>query len=165
MARFDWNELVTEYTPMVLRLAMGVLSHREDARDVAQQVFIEFWHDRNQIKNPAGWIYRTTLHQAINWKKSRRSRRSRERDRRTSLSPPLPPEHLVEQEELAQVLKDAVSQLPPRQAQIFLLRHQGELTLAKIGEVLGISTGTVKKQLHRAVTALQKKLKSPGEQL
>ena len=50
--------------------------------------------------------------------------------------------------------------LPERQRAIFVLRHYDELSLEEIADTLGMSLGTVKSSLHRAVARLRERLTS-----
>ena len=50
--------------------------------------------------------------------------------------------------------------LPERQRAIFVLRHYDERSLPEIADTLGMSLGTVKSSLHRAVARLRERLTS-----
>jgi RNA polymerase sigma-70 factor (ECF subfamily) len=56
-------------------------------------------------------------------------------------------------------IERALQKLPPGQRSIFVMRHYNDLLLREIADVLGISEGTVKAQLFRAIQKLQKELK------
>ncbi|MCA1655181.1 MAG: sigma-70 family RNA polymerase sigma factor [Pseudonocardiaceae bacterium] len=56
----------------------------------------------------------------------------------------------------------ALSQLPPRQREVLVLRYYGDLTEAEIAEAAGISKGTVKSTASRALDALQKIMRTPN---
>ena len=49
----------------------------------------------------------------------------------------------------------AIDALPRRQRQVVVLRYVADLSLQAVGELLDISTGSVKRHLHRAITALR----------
>jgi RNA polymerase sigma-70 factor (ECF subfamily) len=52
----------------------------------------------------------------------------------------------------------ALQRLTPQQRLIFLLKHREGLTYTEIAEVIGCSTGTVKKSLFRALNKLREGL-------
>jgi RNA polymerase sigma-70 factor (ECF subfamily) len=56
-----------------------------------------------------------------------------------------------------------LQRLPARQKAVFVLRHQEGLPLKDIAATLGISEGTVKAHLHRAVSLLRNELGETGE--
>ena len=52
----------------------------------------------------------------------------------------------------------ALEVLAPRQRSVFVLRHYHDLSLKEIARILGLSVGSVKSQLFRAIRRLQKEL-------
>ena len=72
-----------------------------------------------------------------------------------------------------QSVVDALSQLPPRQREVLVLRYYGGLTESEISEAAGMSRGTVKSTASRAIDAISRimeeragasALRRPGEQ-
>jgi RNA polymerase sigma-70 factor (ECF subfamily) len=62
--------------------------------------------------------------------------------------------------DLRELLRKAVSELPPRAAEIFTLRFFEGMTNPEIAEALGVSSITVAVTLHRARRILQNKLRA-----
>jgi DNA-directed RNA polymerase specialized sigma24 family protein len=56
------------------------------------------------------------------------------------------------------MLRDVLAVLAPKQRQVVVLRHYGQLTTEETARVLGMSTGTVKSTLHRALARLRYEL-------
>ncbi len=56
----------------------------------------------------------------------------------------------------------ALRVLPERQRAIVVLRHYDEMTLDEIADTLGLSLGTVKSILHRAIHRLRDRLQELG---
>ena len=57
-----FGELMAEHEPSILRTAWRMLGNREDARDVAQEVFLRLHRHIRRIdadKDPGGWLHRT----------------------------------------------------------------------------------------------------------
>jgi RNA polymerase sigma-70 factor (ECF subfamily) len=52
----------------------------------------------------------------------------------------------------------AFRQLPDRQREVFVLRHIAECSTAEVAEVLGLSPGSVKRHLFRAIRRLREAL-------
>ena len=69
------------------------------------------------------------------------------------------PAKAVENKELLAHLRKAITQLPPRQREIFSLRHWEGLSLKEIADTLGRSSGTVKAHLFHAHRNLHKHLR------
>ena len=65
---------------------------------------------------------------------------------------------LAEANETMTHIKQAVTELPAQQKQVFILRHYQHLPLKEIAELLGVKTGTVKAHLFYAIRNLQQLL-------
>jgi RNA polymerase sigma-70 factor, ECF subfamily len=71
------RQLMDRHAPMVLRLAMNVLSDRGEAEDVVQEVFIAVWRGRASWSGGGAkfstWLHRVAINKAIDKRRSRRS--------------------------------------------------------------------------------------------
>jgi RNA polymerase sigma-70 factor (ECF subfamily) len=70
------------------------------------------------------------------------------------------PEACAIQRQAVRRLAECELQLPTRQRAIFRLRFYAELELEEVAGALGVSVGTVKTQLHRAVRRLRQELEA-----
>jgi RNA polymerase sigma-70 factor (ECF subfamily) len=78
-------------------------------------------------------------------------------------SPLVPaPEAEVSQRQVLALIEQALTELPPRQRQAFLLRYWEEMDVAETAQAMGCSEGSVKTHSFRAVHALAEKLKQTG---
>lgn len=68
----------------------------------------------------------------------------------------------LEQAQILGVVEDALSRLPARQREAFLLRYWEELDVAETAAAMGCSEGSVKTHCSRAVHALAVMLKAKG---
>lgn len=68
----------------------------------------------------------------------------------------------VEREQTMNAIEEAISNLPERQRQAFLLRYWEEMDLAETAEIMGCSEGSVKTHCSRATKALAAVLKQQG---
>jgi RNA polymerase sigma-70 factor (ECF subfamily) len=64
----------------------------------------------------------------------------------------------LETQDLADRLREAIAGLPPQEAQVFCLRHLGELSYRQIARELQIGVGAVGVSLHRAKARLRESL-------
>jgi RNA polymerase sigma-70 factor (ECF subfamily) len=76
-------------------------------------------------------------------------------------SPPTPDES-IEQNQTISTIESAISQLPPRQREAFLLRYWEGYDTAETALAMGCTEGSVKTHCSRAVQALAQTLKSKG---
>lgn len=76
-AAFD--DLVRKYRPRVYALALHLTGQRSDADDITQDAFLKAYHKLAEFEGRSEfftWIYRITLHRALNAKRDRRRRRT-----------------------------------------------------------------------------------------
>ena len=169
-AAFD--TLFTRYQKRTYRLVQRFISNREDALDLTQDAFIRAYQGLGDFKSQCqfySWLYRITVNLCIDFlrKKSRSEVLLYDSDESGELpmaNIPDPraesPAKAVENKELRTHIRKAVRRLPPKQRQIFILRHWDGLSLKDIAAVVGRSDGTVKAHLLHAHRNLRKHLRS-----
>ena len=161
-----FEALVGEYQVKVFSLCMGLVSNREDALDLTQEVFIKIYRNAKQFKGESKlstWIYRIVQNTCMDF--LRRERRY------TPVSlPDILPDSSPSPYELAAAAEDrervrkALLSLPTDYKSALLLREYEGLSYSEIADILGISEGTVKSRISRARTALAKILTENLEQ-
>ncbi len=154
------EEIVDRYTHSILLIATGILRNPENARDICQEVLIRFFERMETIENPGAWLYRATINRSINARK--KETRHRERHLRATSEGPIAanPEQAAAKRERRRMLMDAIASLPDGQRSAFLLRQRLEMPIKEIARTLGVSEGTIKKQLNRAVNNLKSAFES-----
>ncbi len=163
-------ELVRLHEGMVVNLAARLLGDVEEARDVAQEVFLRVYRmlgafeGRSSLKT---WIYRIAVNQCHN---RRRFWHRRRRDRETPLDErvlapaaaerrygPSPYEETLRRERVRQV-QAALLELRFEHRSVLVLRELEGLTCEQVAAALGVPQGTVKSRLARAREAMRRKL-------
>jgi RNA polymerase sigma factor (sigma-70 family) len=126
--------------------------------DVVQDVFLRAWSKLDLFRGRSAfgtWLYRL----AINVCLARRTRSGKRRERFARDEIALERARSPRQRHDARMdLDRAVDRLPPRARQVFVLHDVEGYKHREIGEMLGISTGTSKSQLHEARMALREHL-------
>jgi RNA polymerase sigma-70 factor (ECF subfamily) len=79
-----------------------------------------------------------------------------------SSSAPVSPERALHCRQLGAAMDRAIKALPPRQAEVFLLREVSGLDTAEVCRTLGLSTSNAWVLFHRARAALRKALEVEG---
>jgi len=75
---------------------------------------------------------------------------------------PSDPAAAAESSQLRDRIDRALDKVSPQEKAVFMLRHYDDLMLKDIAESLGLSIGSVKSYLFRAVRKLQKELGRPA---
>jgi RNA polymerase sigma-70 factor (ECF subfamily) len=134
--------------PAFRRLAEVVVGDREQALDVVQDGFARAVRLRRSFdrRGPLeAWLWRIVLNSARD-ELARRRRRAVETGIEQAVE--LPGDDSGS--EAAARVRAAVSELPERQRLVLFLRYFADLEYGSIGEVLGISSGTVGATLNAA---------------
>ncbi|MFN4178945.1 MAG: sigma-70 family RNA polymerase sigma factor [Armatimonadota bacterium] len=170
-----FDEVVDRYYDKVLNLAFRLMGDREEAHDLAQEVFIHAYQAYDRFRGEAEvftWLYRITVNLAKNrYKQLQREREHRweileESDEEEEEVEPfewedtkLSPETLLEQKELSEAIQKAIDELPEDQRTTLVLRDIEGLSYREIARIQGCSVEAVKSRLFRARSTLRKKLR------
>jgi RNA polymerase sigma-70 factor (ECF subfamily) len=157
-----FQELVEKYKQKVYYMALDMTGNHHDAEDLSQEVFMKVFVSIKDFRGDSklsSWLYRIAMNLFID-KTRRKHLKLVELDEKIyeKPAPDLTPDVAIQSQATQIQIQQALSKLPPRQRSIFVMRHYNELMLREIAEALGISEGTVKAQLFRAIQKLQKEL-------
>jgi RNA polymerase sigma factor (sigma-70 family) len=108
------------------------------------------------VERPENYLRRAAVHAALDLVRARRSGADVDLDRLPASRNSRP-----DQDDLRELFRRALSELPARSAEIFTLRFFEGLTNPEIAKALGISSITVAVTLHRTRRILQKNLRMP----
>lgn len=133
------------------------------AEELVQDVFFALWHGRADwvvTGSVAGYLYSAVRNRALNLRRRdavERSWATDEANESVRALHPVPPrpDTTLETLEARVRLEAALEALPPRLAQVMLMRWHGGLSYAEIAESLGISVKGVENQLGRGLKALR----------
>ncbi|MBN1199362.1 MAG: sigma-70 family RNA polymerase sigma factor [Bacteroidales bacterium] len=169
-----FKELVETNQQLVIRTCYSLVHELEDARDLAQEVFIEILKSASSFRGNAklsSWIYRIAINKSLNHLKRSRRREAlalfslqdhqhringEEMVDQNSYSEV---DQTMEEKELKQALHTAINRLPVNQKIAFTLHNYEELPYKEIAEVMDLSVSSVESLIHRAKQNLQKRLR------
>ena len=155
-----------------LRTAELSTGNRDDALDVVQDAMLVLARRYGHL-GPEDWgplFHRVLQSRIMDWHRRTKVRnrfrvwlRGSDEEREDPLEsrpapPGVAPEHGVERGRFAESLERALTALPPRQRQAFLLRTWEGLDVAATALAMGCSQGSVKTHYSRAVHALRDRL-------
>lgn len=138
-------------------LAFALTGDRGVAEELAQDAFVAL---ARQTRSPRAGAELAYLRRTVVNLTHDQHRHLRVVRRQPDLSPQSEPaaETAAERRHVQQRVANAVRALPLRQRDCMVLRCYSEATDAEIASTLGLSTGTVKKHLHRARATLATQL-------
>jgi RNA polymerase sigma-70 factor (ECF subfamily) len=169
-----FNRLVIKYQHKIYNLCCRVMGDRDEAQDMAQEVFITVHKSLKKFRGESlfsTWVFRVT----VNHCKNRIKHLGRRRYYQTlSIDQPMElddgevyyepedecpdPEESMASLEIQNLVQDAINTLDPVHRIVIVLRDIQDLSYEEIAEIVGIKVGTVKSRIHRARNDLKKKL-------
>lgn len=147
--------LLDKYSRPVHSLILKVVRNREDAEELAQDVFVKVYRNLSSFKGDSSfstWIYRIAYNTAISeTRKKKQEFLAIEESVINNVSEEAVAEALGRTDTSVQLnkLDTALTQLPPDERGIILLFYMKEKTIDDIAEITGLSTSNVKVKLHR----------------
>jgi len=147
----------------VFNIAMRITNDPDAADDCAQEAFVRAYRSLHQYDPalPFGpWIYRIVTNASLNHLRAWKRHDSTSDEDAAEIAEPDeqgPEEFTIRREEVTEVLR-AMEELPPAYRAALTLRHIQQLSSQEVADALGLPLGTVKTHLHRARTALRKRL-------
>jgi len=149
----DFREYVRERSRALLRAAYLLTGNRADAEDLVQSVLAKTYLAWNRIEDRAaldGYVRRAMVNTHISWWRRRRVEEFPTDE--------IPDQAVVDHSvgsDLQESLQRAIARLPQRMRDAVMLRYYQDMTEAEVAEVLGVSLGTVKSTVSRAVAKLR----------
>src|SRR5690606_22739546 len=144
----SWEQIVTQHTDRVYRLAYRLTGNRADAEDLTQETFVRVFRALDAYKPGTfeGWLHRITTNLFLDG--ARRRTRLRfdalgEAAERVPAPDRTSPERDFEHDNLDVDIQEALNALKPQYRAAVVLCDIEGLSYEEIGATLGISTGTV----------------------
>lgn len=161
-----FERLVARYQQGLYQLCVRMTGDREEAWDLTQECFLRIYR-KAALYDPAfpltPWVYRLATRVVLNHLDRRRRRPSvpllDEGPAIPSSGEEAAPE-LILARERESLVHEGLAELPTRDALILRLRYLGELTLAEVAAVLGITVQATKTRLFRARLRLKEYLEA-----
>lgn len=156
--------LLTEYGPMVFRMVQRIVTCREDAEEVYQDVFVKALrgiggYDSRQA-TLSTWLNRIAYHESLNFVRDKKAAIVSIDERDLGLNTLEDSDDAPQDEETIQQLEQALEKLPPHEQAIVSMFYYDNMSLADIAYVTGSITSTVGSQLSRIRKKLYRIIKS-----
>ena len=155
-----FGQLVSRFEGVIMKTALAMTGHYDQAQDAAQEVFLSFFRSLDRIDAQRGvqaWLRKVTVHTCLTLLQRRGRIEDRERPGQPDLHPSVNTHSPMEGE-----LTSLLAELSPRERAAFVLVYQYGYQTAEAGVVLGIAPGTVKSLCFRARHKLREAMQKQG---
>jgi RNA polymerase sigma-70 factor (ECF subfamily) len=164
----EMERVFRDHAAGVLRAAYRVTGNLQDAEDVVQTVFLRIVRRDGTAPlgaSSASYLHRAAINAALDVVRARRSARATplEAVEPTLVDASRPgPDEVRGARELEDRVRDALAQVSPKAAEIFVLRYFEGYDNHEIARMVGTSRGTVGVTLHRTRQRVREELERPG---
>jgi len=162
--RSAFERVYREHVNRVFSLCARMSGDRTRAEELTQDVFVRAWEKLTLFRGESSfstWLHRLTVNVVLNARKTEGRQRARIEEPGDdddgidsfpgTIGSPLAPGDLLD-------LEEAVTKLPPGARRVFVLHDVEGYKHEEIAEMLGVTSGATKAQLHRARLLLREAL-------
>jgi len=161
--KYAFEEIYERFNGLLYIYACKLVTDKEDARDIVQEIFVYLWSNPNiKIKSQlSAYLYTAVRYKVFDWLDKNKSKSNyllsleNFADQGNCIT-----DDYIREKEFASIIEKEVSLLPPKMRQIFEMSRQQHLSQKEIAEILHLSDKTVKKQMSNALKVLRLKLTS-----
>lgn len=162
--------LVIKYQHRIVHLVNRYVKDPSEAQDVAQDAFIKAYRALADFRGDSAfytWLYRIAINTAKNYLLSRSRRHSdyeievqdaEQVENALQLKDMDTPENLLMNEQIVEVIKAAIENLPEEMRIAITLREFEGMSYEEIAEAMDCPIGTVRSRIFRAREAIDEKL-------
>ncbi|GAA0928125.1 SigE family RNA polymerase sigma factor [Streptomyces thermoalcalitolerans] len=154
----EFEEYVRTRQDALLRSAHRLVPNPSDAQDLLQTALVRtygHWEDITDKRLADAYLRRVMINTRTEWWRSRKLE-----EVPTEQLPDPSVEDSTERHADRALLLDALRVLAPKQRRVVVLRHWEQMSTRETATALGISPGTVKSVLHRALARLREELQA-----
>lgn len=172
-----FEELILKHEKIVYNLALRMMNHSEDARDISQEVFLKAYRSLSNFDERSAfstWLYRITHNTCIDEMRKRKGKQSFSLEeeleneegsmqRQIADEGDTPEESLLRAEQRNEILQ-ALDNLSEEHKAAIVLRDVKGLSYEEIAEILEVTLGTVKSRISRGRNQLKNEILKIREQ-
>lgn len=147
-----FDALFQRYWKKCFSIAWRKTGDEQESLDIVQDLFIHIWEKRADLPddlNLPAYLTKAVRNRVLNWYRHLQNNSQNAQD----ATP-----HPISHQELHEEWSTAIDTLPERMREIYLLRHQDELSIAEISQKLNLQPQSVRNQLSHAVQRVRQLL-------
>ncbi len=164
-----WNVLVDRYKNLVYSIPLKYGAPHQDAADIFQSVWLDLFNELPRLREAEalqGWLVRVTTHKCYHWKRHQSSAAdvAPPEELEQQLGDGQPASDLLAEMEREQLVRDAMSALPPRcrkMIELLFFEHP-PLRYTDVAKKLGLAPGSIGFIRGRCLKRLKKYLEERG---
>lgn len=168
--REAYSRLLDEYEQRIFHTCLSFVPNKEDAEDVAQEVFVEVFRSIHKFKENSKlstWMYRIATNKSLEFIRKKNTKKrfafiqsifgnEIPLDKTAYFTEMNHPGILLENKEKSETVFKAIHQLPEAQKIVFTLHKIDGLSYKEIAEITEKSVSSVESLMFRAKKSLQK---------
>jgi RNA polymerase sigma factor (sigma-70 family) len=154
-------ELARRYAGLVYGTSLRITRNTSDAEDVTQECFLQLAQEAASVKQSLpGWLHAAARSRSLNLVRGQARRQRHE----AQAPPPEPsdPASLARWQEIAQVIDEAIAELPDELREPIILHYLQGQSQPQVAAALGTSQPTISRRLREAVEVLRGRLERSG---
>jgi len=157
-----FKALVEKYKSYTFTVALRIVHSREDAEEIAQDVFIKIYHMLHTFQGSSSfktWLYAITYRTAIDYTRRNQKHLHDSLDPGMSLADPAQVP-TTQQDHLKMVLSKLIASLKPADAALITFFYLDDLSIKEISEITGLGINNIKTRLFRLRDQLRNTLEN-----
>src|SRR3954464_12401133 len=157
-----YNLLVSRWEKRVYNYLLRLVKNREDALDLAQDVFLKAYQNLRKLEDPsrfAPWLYRIAHNEAYALLRKNRPETDLEDAQHESWLEPGPTRRMLPIE-VSLAVERALTRLTNEQREAVVLKIYQGFKFEEMSDILGCPVSTVKSRLYTAMDLLKETLTS-----
>ncbi len=160
-----YAHIVERYQTYVFTLVLRMVESREDAEEVAQDIFVKAYRSLADFRGESKfstWLYTIVRTSCITFLRKKKLQTTSIDNEKISFQIKNHESsfraNLVEQKSKQAMVNEAIKMLSNDDAEIITLFYKAEQSLDEMGKILGLEPNNVKVKLHRARQRLKEKM-------
>lgn len=157
----SFAEIYDQFAPKLFKFCYFRVSSREEAEDIAAQVFIKAWDHilaGKEVTNVQGFLYRIASNLVIDfYRKNKDKREVSIDDPHNPIDVPDKSDFIerIDRDMLIQDVQGKLEQLSDTYREVIVMKYINDLSIKEIADIMNTSENNVSVRLHRAIDKLK----------